>query len=79
MEQLKKNEFVDFVKTSGDIHNTKLAEFFNMTEGAIRRLKSKEDNLKFNCLYLGALCKANNISKEDLINLIEIRKQINKQ
>ena len=74
---MKKNDFVDFVKTSGknigEIQNTKLAEYFDMTEGGIRRLRKKENNSKFNCLYLGALCKANNISKEDLINLMENR------
>lgn len=73
----EKNEkgFIDFVNTTGkkvgEIQNTKLATFFQVSEGSIRRIR-KEDPLKLDCLYLGALCKANNISKE---NLIEITKQ----
>ena len=28
---------------------------------------------RLDCIYLGALCKANNISKKDLIKLVENR------
>lgn len=67
-------QFKDFVNTTGknvgEIQNTKLANFFGVTEGAIRKLKLS-DGLKFDCLYLGAICKANNFTKEDLIYLIK--------
>ncbi len=66
----KNDEFIDFVNTIGknigEIQNTKLAKFFDINEGSIRRMK-KEDPFKLDCLYLGALCKANNITKEDII------------
>ena len=71
---IKNNEFKDFVNTTGknvgEIQNTKLANFFGVTEGAIRKLKLS-DSLKFDCLYLGTICKANNFTKEDLIYLIK--------
>lgn len=54
------------------MQNTKLAKYFGNSEGAIRNLRDKEP-LKFDCLYLGALCKANNITKEDLINKKRIK------
>lgn len=69
-------EFKDFVNTTGKnigrLQNTKLAAYLGCSEGAIRGMKRKEDQLRLECLYLGALCKANNISKE---NLVEISKQ----
>ncbi len=69
-------DFIDFVNTTGknigQLQNTKLAAFLGVSEGAIRSMKRKEDQLRLDCLYLGALCKANNISKE---NLVEISKQ----
>jgi len=35
----------------------------------------KEKNLhRLDCLYFGAFCKANNITKEDLIKLVEKNK-----
>lgn len=72
---MKKNELIDFVnktgKNIGQVQNTKLAKFFGVTEGAFRSMREKEP-LKFDCLYLGAFCKANNITKEDLENIFKI-------
>lgn len=73
---MPQNNFIDFVNTTGKnvgkIQNTKLAKFIGVSEGAIRLMKEK-DLHKLDCNYLGALCKANNISKEDLIQLVENR------
>jgi len=73
---MKKNKFIDFInrtgKNIGEIQNTKLANYIGVSEGTIRLMK--ENNLhKLDCNYLGALCKANNITKEDLIKLVENR------
>ena len=71
-----KIEFVDFVNTTGEnidkIQSKKLADYFGMTEGAIRHMKNK-DELKYDCLYLGALCKANNISKDNIKEILKIK------
>ncbi len=71
-----KIEFIDFVnrtgKNIGEIQNTKLANFIGISEGAIRLMKAN-DLHRLDCIYLGALCKANNISKKDLIKLVENR------
>lgn len=71
-----KEEFVDFVnrtgKNIGEIQNTKLAEFIGVSEGAIRLMKTNDIH-RLDCVYLGALCKANKIKKEDLIKLVEDR------
>lgn len=73
---MKKNEFIDFVnrtgKNIGQIQNTKLANFVGISEGAIRLMK-ENDLHRLECNYLGALCKANDITKDDLINLVENR------
>lgn len=73
---MKKNEFIDFVnrtgKNVGEIQNTKLAKFIGISEGAIRVMK-QNDLHRLDVVYLGALCKANNIFKEDLIKLVENR------
>lgn len=73
---MKKNEITDFVnrtgKNVGKIQNTALANFFENSEGAMRSL-SKREPLKFECLYLGAFCKANNITKDDLLKILENR------
>ena len=70
---MKKDNFIDFVNTTGKnvgvIQNTKLANYVGVSEGAIRLIKAKDPH-KLDCLYLGALCKANNIKKEDLINIV---------
>ena len=67
-------KFHDFVNRSGknigQIQNTKLAGFVGISEGAIRLMKDK-DTHRLDCLYLGALCKANNITKDDLIKLFD--------
>ncbi len=72
-----KIEFIDFVnrtgKNIGEIQNTKLANFIGISEGAIRLMKAN-DLHRLDCTYLGALCKANNITKQDLIKIIEDRK-----
>lgn len=72
------SKFVDFVNTTGsnigEIQNTKLANFVNVSEGAIRLLR-KNNTQKLNCLYLGALCSANDISKDDLITIYKNRIQ----
>ena len=69
---MKNDNFIDFVTKTGqnigEVQNTKLAKYFGNSEGAIRNLRDKEP-LKFECLYLGAFCKANNITKDDLIRL----------
>lgn len=66
-------EIVDFVNKTGKniglIQNTKLGFFFETNEKNIRYLK-KQKNM-FDCLYLGALCKVNNITRDDLIELIK--------
>lgn len=71
-----KEEFVDFVnrtgKNIGEIQNTKLANFIGISEGAVRLMK-ENDLHRLDCTYLGALCKANKIKKEDLIKLVEDR------
>jgi DNA-binding Xre family transcriptional regulator len=71
---MKKDNFIDFVnktgKNIGKIQNTKLANFLGISEGAIRLMKEK-DLHRLDCNYLGALCKINNIKKEDLIKLVE--------
>ena len=71
---MKNDNFIDFVNKTGqkigEVQNTKLAKYLGNSEGAIRNLRDKEP-LKFDCLYLGALCKANNIIKEDLIKLLK--------
>lgn len=78
MSEKKEKIFIDFVNTTGknigEIQNTKLAAFYNVVEGSIRRIK-KEDPLKLECLYLGALCKANNISKQDLVEISKQNKE----
>lgn len=65
---------IDFVNKTGEkigeVQNTKLANFFEISEGALRNIRKKEP-LKFECLYLGAFCKANNITKEDLEKLLK--------
>lgn len=70
-------KIIDFVNTSGKnigkVQNTKLANFLDTSEGAIRTLR-KKDILKFDCLYLGAFCKANKITKQDLVNLLTEKK-----
>ncbi len=71
---MKNDNFIDFVNKTGqkigEVQNTKLAKYLGNSEGAIRNLRDKEPR-KFDCLYLGALCKANNIIKEDLIKLLK--------
>ena len=71
---MKNDNFIDFVTKTGqkigEVQNTKLAKYLGNSEGAIRNLRDKEP-LKFDCLYLGALCKVNNIIKEDLIKLLK--------
>lgn len=68
--------FIDFVnrtgKNIGEIQNTKLAKFIGISEGAIRLMRDN-DTHRLDCNYLGALCKANNITKKDLIKLVENR------
>ena len=70
---MKKDNFIDFVnrtgKNIGEIQNTKLSNFLGVSEGSIRLMKTN-DLHKLDCTYLGALCKANNITKEDLIKLV---------
>ena len=72
--KMKNDNFIDFVNKTGqnigEVQNTKLAKYLGNCEGAIRNLRDKEP-LKFDCLYLGALCKSNNIKKEDLIKLLK--------
>lgn len=74
---MKKNDFIDFVnitgKNIGEIQNTKIANYIGISEGAVRLMK-KNNQKKLDCLYLGALCKANNITKEDLIKIIYSKK-----
>lgn len=78
----EKNEIIDFVNTTGKnigkIQNTKLAAYFNASENFIRSLR-KTDSLKLDCLYLGALCKANNVTKEHIIDLIQNQKKIKEE
>jgi len=73
---MKKVKIVDFTnrtgKNIGKIQNTKLANYVGVVEGSIRLMKINNQQ-KLDCLYLGALCKANNISKDDLIKLLENR------
>lgn len=70
----EKKEFVDFVNTTGKnigkIQSKKLADYFGVTEGGIRYMKNN-DELKYDCLYLGALCKANNVTKENIIEIFK--------
>ena len=67
-------EVVDFVnktgKNIGGIQNTKLSNFLGATAKKIRYLKQSNE-LMFESLYLGAFCKANYVTKEDLIELIK--------
>jgi hypothetical protein len=66
----------DFITTTGKnigkIKNTEFGNFVNLGEGAMRNLEKKHP-LRYKMLYIGALCKANNITKEDLIKLVENR------
>ena len=59
----------DFVNTTGknigEIQNTALGNFFEQTEGAIRGLRNNYPK-RFNALYMGAFCIANDITIEDL-------------
>lgn len=70
-------KFVDFTnktgKNIGEIQNTKLANFVGVSEGAIRLMKTNDIH-RLDCLYLGALCKVNNVTRVDLIKLVENRK-----
>ncbi len=67
-------EIVDFVNKTGKniglVQNTKLGFFFETNEKNIRYLRKTKKNM-FDSLYLGALCKANNITRDDLIELIK--------
>ena len=69
-------QFIDFVnktgKNVGEIQNTKLADFIGISEGAIRLMKAN-DLHRLDCLYLGSLCKANNITKDVLIKFVQNR------
>ena len=56
----------------GKIKNTEFGNFVNLGEGAMRNLEKKHPQ-RYEMLYIGALCKANNITKEDLIKLVENR------
>ncbi len=73
---MKKDNFIDFVnrtgKNIGQIQNTKLANYVGISEGTIRLMK-ENDLHRLDCTYLGALCKANNITKEDLVKLVKNR------
>ncbi|KAB7891414.1 hypothetical protein [Poseidonibacter ostreae] len=59
----------DFVTTSGknigEVQNTALGNFFDLTEGSIRSMRNKYPK-RFKALYLGAFCIANDIEIEDL-------------
>jgi hypothetical protein len=71
--------FIDFVthsgKNIGTIQNTKLSIFLKITKRKILYLRNT-NKMMFDCVYMGALCKANNITKADLIELL---KQKNKE
>ena len=58
---MKKNSFIDFVnktgKNIGQVQNIKLANYFEISEGAIRNIKKKEP-LKFDCLHLKCILQS---------------------
>ncbi len=72
-------EIVDFVnktgKNIGVIQNTKLSDFLGATGKKIRYLRQSNE-LMFESLYLGALCKANYVTKDDLIELIKQKNKV---
>lgn len=74
-------EIVDFAnktgKNIGEPQNTKLGEYFETNERNIRYLK-QTDKKMFDCLYIGAFCEANNIKKDDLLLLLEIKNRLAK-
>ena len=57
----------------GKLQNTKLANFLNKKEAAMRALR-KRDEVMYDTLHLGALCKANNINEDDLKFLFESKR-----
>jgi len=62
-------------KKPGTIKNSELSSFFDRKEFFIRQMK-KRSPLQVECLYLGAFCKANNITKEDLLKVLEEKEKI---
>jgi hypothetical protein len=69
-------KMIDFLhkspKRRGTIHYSELARFLDKTEGATRGLQ-RTNPKKFELLYMGAVCSANNITIGDL------RKCLNKE
>lgn len=67
---------IDFVnktgKKVGEIQNTKLGKYLDYSEGGLRGLEEKYPK-RYEALYLGSFCKANNITKNDLVKLLENR------
>ncbi|KAB7891379.1 hypothetical protein [Poseidonibacter ostreae] len=78
---IKENGFVfadlgiekkDFLTISGEnvgtIIHSRLAKFIGTAEGTTRAL-SKTNPKRYDCLYLGAFCMINDITKEDLLKI----------
>jgi hypothetical protein len=59
-------------KEIGKVKITELAEFIGISEGALRNRRKKNPK-EFDIYYLGALCIANDIKKEDLKKLLKIK------
>ncbi len=65
---------IDFVYTTGKnigtVNKSKLGEFISLSANATKNLADKHPK-RFDCLYLGAFCKANDIKKEDLVKILK--------
>lgn len=55
----------------------KLSEHWGVTERAINTMKQKHPK-KYELIELGSICVDNNLSKEDLIDLIQLKELIKK-
>ena len=67
---MNKLNFIDFITNTNKINNTKLGKFLcDLSEGSIRNLKTKYSK-RYEAYYLGALCIANDIKKEDLQKIV---------
>lgn len=65
---------IDFVNTTGknigEVQNTKLARFVGKGEFSVRALRKRKPK-EFEMMYLGALCVANGVSKDDIEKVCE--------
>ena len=60
-------------KNKGNLQLTKLAKYLGRTEGTLRLMKKRDEELKrkvklLEVLHLGALCHINGITENDLKN-----------